>query len=211
MTIYGTYMHLWSFMTSHIKSRHHPDISTVGLGFPSRLQLARLRPSPPWSCAVWMQNAPVLLPHGEWNTKPKTTKIIETMSNIVKPRLSWTFHGPFMDLSWTFHGPFMDLSWTFHVSLSISRQWWRLSSLKTHFQILSDTFSLSAFFSFLTLVLFGSQISSASVPKGLRFFIHFRESQVPQGHHAAVHWSHPELFTSLRLDHIPSYSIHQLN
>jgi hypothetical protein len=52
---------------------------------------------------------------------------------------------------------------------------------------LSDTFSLSAFFSFLTLVLFGSQISSASVPKGLRFFIHFRESQVPQGHHAAVH------------------------
>lgn len=92
------YIYIYALMIIYDKSRHHPDISTVGLGFPSRLQLARLRPSPPWSCAVWMQNAPVLLPHGEWNTKTKMTKTIETMSNIVKPRLSWTFHGPFMSL-----------------------------------------------------------------------------------------------------------------
>ena len=183
------HLYIYALMIIYDKSRHHPDISTVGLGFPSRLQLARLRPSPPWAAPFGCR---MLLFF--FLTENGTRKRRWRRPSRPCPTLwNHVFHGPFTDLSCLF----VDFKAVMEIVLFENT--------------LSDTFSLSAFFSFLTLVLFGSQISSASVPKGLRFFIHFRESQVPQGHHAAVHWSHPELFTSLRLDHIPSYSIHQLN
>ena len=120
----------------------------------------------------------------EFSRMSENAKNTKHMSNIVEPCLSRIFH-------------------KVHVSLSISRQ---------EIVIVENTYS--AFQHFLStcnccLVWLPNQLGIQ--PTGLRFFIHFWESQVPQGHHAAGHWSHPELFTSLRLDHVPSYSIHQLN
>ena len=190
MTVHGTYiyiyMHLWSFMTSHdiILTSQQSDWDSL-LACSSQGCGRLRRGAAPFGCRMLLFF--FLTENGTRKRRwRRPSRPCPTLWNHV-------FHGPFTDLSCLF----VDFKAVMEIVIFENT--------------LSDTFSLSAFFSFLTLVLFGSQISSTSVPKGLRFFIHFRESQVPQGHHAAVHWSHPELFTSLRLDHIPSYSIHQLN
>lgn len=102
MALICTYDHLWQVTSSHdiILTSQQSDwdsllaCSSQGCG---RLR----RGAAPFGCRMLLFF--FLTENGTRKRRRRRhTKTIETMSNIVKPRLSWTFHGPFMDLSCLF-------------------------------------------------------------------------------------------------------------